>query len=81
MQRHKGNNNDETIFSIRAIPTDNQIRSLLDPVEPSRVFPVYGKVFSLFENEGKIDSYRSFANGLLVSLDGVWFLFIGECVL
>jgi len=73
MQRHKGGNNAETIFSIRAIPTDNHIRSMLDPVGPSRVFPVYGKVFSLLEQEGTIDSYRSFGNTILVALDGTWF--------
>ncbi len=73
MQRQKGGNNAKTIFSIRAIPTDNQIRSLLDPVEPTTVFPVYRKVVSLLEKKGTIDSYRSFGNTILIALDGVWF--------
>ena len=56
-----------------AIPTDNQIRSLLDPVEPSTVFPVYEKVFSFLEEKGTIEAYRSFENNLLIALDGTWF--------
>ncbi len=50
-----------------------QLLQLLDPVEPSTVFPVYRKVFSLLQKEGTIESYRSFANDLLVALDGTWF--------
>jgi len=73
MQKQKGGNNAETIFSIRTIPSDNHIRALLDSVEPSSLFPVYGKVFSLLGETGEIDSYRSFAKDLLVALDGTWF--------
>ena len=72
MQRQKGESNAETIFSIRSIPTDNHIRALLDPVEAKTVFPVYQKVFSLLQEEGTIDSYRSFADELLVALDETW---------
>ena len=73
MQRQKGSNNAKTIFSIKKVPSDNQIRALLDPVEPSAVFPVYGKIFSLLEEEGIIESYRGFDNTLLIALDGTWF--------
>ena len=73
LQRQKGSNNAETIFSIHAIPTDNHIRTLLDPVDPTTVYPVYEKVFSLLEEQGKIDEYRSFTGNLLIALDGTWF--------
>lgn len=73
MQRRKGSNNAKSIFTIRNIPSDNQIRTLLDPVEPSVLFGVYEKVFSLLEEQGTIESYRSFNNNLLIALDGTWF--------
>jgi len=73
MQRKKGSNNAKSIFTIRTIPSDNQIRTLLDPVEPSRLFSVYEKVFSLLERQGTIESYRGFNNNLLIALDGTWF--------
>ena len=34
MQQEKGNNNARTLFGIEEIPTDPQIRNLLDPVDP-----------------------------------------------
>ena len=72
MQRQKGSNNAKTIFSIRNIPSDNHIRTMLDPVEPSALFPVYEKVFSLLDEQGTIESYRAFNNTLLIALDGTW---------
>ena len=73
IQQQKGSNNAKTIFSIRNIPSDNHIRTMLDPVEPSSLFPVYEKVFSLLDEQGTIESYRSFADNLLIPLDGTWF--------
>ena len=34
MQRQKGRNNGSSLFGVRHVPTDNQIRNLLDPIEP-----------------------------------------------
>ena len=73
MQRQKGSNNACSIFSITKIPSDNQIRALLDPVDSSVVFPVYRKVFSLLEENGIIESYRALDKNLLIALDGTWF--------
>ena len=73
MQRKKGSNNATSIFTIRNIPSDNQIRTLLDPIEPSLLFSVYKKVFSLLREQGTIESYRGFNNDLLIALDGTWF--------
>lgn len=35
MQRHQGVNNAQTLFGVTDIPTDPQIRNLLDPVDPA----------------------------------------------
>ena len=35
MQRKKGHNNAQSLFKITRIPSDGQIRNLLDPVEPA----------------------------------------------
>ncbi len=73
MQRRKGGNNAKSIFTIRHLPSDGQVRILLDPVEPSALFGVYRRVFSLLEEQGVIESYRGFNNDLLIALDGTWF--------
>ena len=37
MQRKKGQNNAQGLFGVRRIPSDAQIRNLLDPVEPRQL--------------------------------------------
>jgi hypothetical protein len=73
VQQRRGSNNAASIFTIRTIPSDNQIRALLDPVEPVLLHPVYEQTFSLLEQQGIIESYRGFNNDLLIALDGTWF--------
>jgi hypothetical protein len=73
MQLSKGKNNARTIFGINKIPSDNHVRSLLDPVSPSLVQPVYRRVFEALEQRRALDELRCFDRTLLVALDGVWF--------
>lgn len=73
MQLSKGKSNADTIFGITKIPTDNHIRSLLDPVSVSLVQPVFKKVFDALHDLGALDPLRCFDETLLVALDGVWF--------
>ncbi len=35
VQRQRGRNNAQTLFGVAQIPSDNQIRNLLDPLHPS----------------------------------------------
>jgi len=73
MQKNKGNNNARTVFNIEKIPSDNQIRNLLDPVSPTLLFPVFNRVFSLLQEQKVIGAYRSFNDTLLIGMDGTWF--------
>jgi len=73
MQQSKGKSNAGTIFGVDDIPTDNHIRSLLDPVNVSLVQPVFRKVFEALERRKALDGLRCFDGTLLVALDGVWF--------
>lgn len=73
MEKNKGNNNARTIFNVDKIPTANQIRNLLDPVEPSLLIPFYNKAYDYLKEHGIIESYLSFNNNLLIPLDGTWF--------
>jgi hypothetical protein len=73
MARSKGSSNASTIFGLQDLPTDNWIRSLLDPVSPSLLAEVHRKVFHQLNEEGTIDRWRAFDGNLLVALDGTWF--------
>jgi hypothetical protein len=70
MQETQGKNNAQTLFNVFQIPTDNHIRSLLDPVEPALVYPLFDFVFDGFQRAGVVDSFRATDNRLLLALDG-----------
>ena len=70
MRRLKGRSNAENLFGMREIPSDSQIRSLLDPVSPQHVEPQYRRVFEKLEAGKVLDPFRSHGHSLLVALDG-----------
>lgn len=70
MKLRKGRSNAESLFGLSEIPSDNQIRNLLDPVSPEYVQPVYRQTFLALEQTGVLEKRRSFANQLLVAIDG-----------
>jgi hypothetical protein len=65
-----GRCNAEHLFSLRQLPSDNQIRNLLDPVSPEHLWPVYRHVFQELERQAVLEGYRSFGQQLLVAMDG-----------
>jgi hypothetical protein len=70
MQQTKGTNNGRTLFGIQKLPTDNQIRNLLDPVDPTLLRAVYRDTFSYLQGLGEVESFRSFEDTLLIAIDG-----------
>lgn len=70
MQARKGQNNAHTLFGLQAIPTDNQIRALLDPVDPQLMVPLFHHGLATLEQTQQLAAFRSWQNRLLVALDG-----------
>jgi len=70
LKLRKGRSNLENLFELRNIPSDNQIRNLLDPVSPSHLDRRYRQIFQALEKTDVLKGYRSFANQFLVALDG-----------
>lgn len=70
MHVSKGRNNALTLFDVTQIPSDNQIRNLLDPVPPSEVRPIFSAIRETLYREGSLERYRSINGDLLVALDG-----------
>jgi len=70
MQDKKGANNAKSLFLIDNIPSDNWIRTLLDPVPPESFFPMFDYVFEMLKQLGYLDKYKSINNNLLIPLDG-----------
>jgi hypothetical protein len=73
MQRNKNCNNGRTLFGIEDIPTDTQIRNILDQVNYYHLDPVFTGVISLLGKSSALESYRVLGDQLLVCLDGTEF--------
>ncbi|MGH8059728.1 MAG: ISNCY family transposase, partial [Candidatus Entotheonellia bacterium] len=70
IKQAKGRSNADSLFRIVDIPCDNQIRTLLDPVAPARLFPVFAGVYDALDSAGHLSSWRVFRDQLLIALDG-----------
>ena len=70
MKLAKGTSNAERLFGLHALPSDNQLRTLLDPVPPRALHPMYRQVFEGLDRAGVLAAYRSFGEQHLVALDG-----------
>ena len=70
MKRIKGLSNTESLFEIEKIPSDNQIRSMLDPVSPEEIMPQFREIFIEMKESGILESYRSIGKTLLIAMDG-----------
>ena len=63
--------NCQTLFDIPKIPTDNQIRDMLDPAEPELLHPVFAEPIAILEGmNGGLDKFRRLGGHVLIALDG-----------
>ncbi len=70
MAKRKGQSNAHTLFGLPEIPCDNQIRTLLDPVPPALLEPVFAHGFTTLVATQQVAAFRSWQKRLLVVLDG-----------
>ena len=74
MREKYGLSNARTLFGMRDIPTDNHIRTLLDPISPDFLDPVFEGCFAAIKTSGHLDSFRvrlgNQQDDLLIALDG-----------
>ncbi len=79
MEQQEGRSNVSTLFGAVQIPTDNHIRTMLDPVDPALLNPVYERCFELAQQRELLQPLRSLANTLLVALDATGY-FLSESI-
>ena len=70
MQRRLGRNNAQSLFGVHQIPSDNQIRNLLDSVPPETLFPVFAEISDGLYHRGYLQPFQSIFNTFLVTFDG-----------
>ena len=70
METSKGRSNAGSLFQIEQIPCDNQIRSLLDPISPRYLYPLFDEILGTLVQSGELDQFRVLNGQLLISMDG-----------
>jgi len=70
MERRKGRNNAASLFGVREIPSDQQVRNLLDPVAPSNLFEPFWTLQATMAEAGHLAQHRGYGNTYLIVMDG-----------
>lgn len=70
MQRRKGCNNAHSLFGVAEIPSDAQIRNLLDPVAPQNLREPFWTILERLMEDPAIAAAFDWAGQWLCSLDG-----------
>lgn len=65
-----GRSNCETLFDISGIPSDNHVRSMLDPVSPAAFHPVFEAVLEEIDQADRLTPFRRLGGHTLIALDG-----------
>ena len=71
MQDNKGKNNADSLFQVTHIPSDNQTRNLLDPIDPVHFAQAFALSFDYLSQTGYLESYRTLNDTLLIAVDAV----------
>ena len=71
MQRSKGRSNAMSLFGVHQIPSDNQIRNILDPIAPSALGECFWLVYEQMGEQGQLTKHVGIDNNVLCALDGV----------
>ncbi len=70
MQRTKGQNNAQSLFGIDQVPSDPQIRNLLDPIAPEYLAAPFWQVFEHLRAGDYLKAYQGHLGTWLCALDG-----------
>jgi hypothetical protein len=84
MQRVRGQNNARSLFGVDQVPSDGQIRNLLDPVAPEALAGPFWRVFEQLRDGGYLAAYQGHRGEWLCALDGTQYfssqkLHCGQC--
>lgn len=82
MEQKHGLSNARTLFGMKRIPSDNQIRNLLDGVNPTLLSPVFTDCLNACKQSGDLETYRvglgKNKRDILIALDGTTYHSSGE---
>lgn len=68
--RRRGDENMKKLFHIERVPSDTQMREILDPLDPEELRPLYGDVFRQLQRGKALKPFAFYRNHYLLALDG-----------
>jgi len=71
LQEKNGRNNTTSLFEIERIPSDQQIRNLLDALDVKYFHANFWGIFDNFKTLGHLEGFRSKLGTFLLAVDGV----------
>ncbi|MDR3123406.1 MAG: hypothetical protein LBU16_06460 [Treponema sp.] len=73
MRRKTKRSNLESLFGVRTIPCTEQIKNIVNGIEPGSLAGVFGEGLKTADEQGVLKEYRVLDGGVLIALDGVWY--------
>jgi hypothetical protein len=73
MEEQEKRSNVQSMFDVKGIPSDNQIRNIADEIAPSSLSPVFNETLKIAQHSSVISEYRVLDGGVLLALDGLWY--------
>jgi hypothetical protein len=70
LKSSKGKDNALSLFGLKEIPCDNQIRNLLDPIPGATIFGSFQEVYQCLKKQGVIKKFFYLEGEILMALDG-----------
>jgi hypothetical protein len=70
MEEQQGRSNLHTLFGVKQVPGDTQLRDILDTVPGERLTPVFKDFFERLRRHKHLDSYAVLPNTLMCTIDG-----------
>ena len=73
LQRKQGRNNAASLFGVEQMPSDPQIRNLLDPIAPEYLRAPYWALYEALQAGGHLRQHVGYAQTRLIALDGTYY--------
>jgi hypothetical protein len=70
LKNKKGKSNLEKLFGVENIPSDRQIKNLLDTISPDFLYSLFWDAHKLSEEQAVLKKYESYAGQILIANDG-----------
>jgi hypothetical protein len=68
-ERRRADQNLKRIYGLEKVPSDTQMRTILDPISPAELKPIFKEVYQVVKEKGVLEELE-YLGHYLVSLDG-----------